>query len=222
MAAHDAELLVVERAWLLQDLVRDGELADVVQEATDRELPEARRRDPELLADLDREERHAPRVPLGVLVLLGQETGQRSDLRAEESLLGRDQLGAAQVSRQRARGRGAHQVERHRSGDDENAEHLEEVADPPAQRAVVLRQRGHERGGEPHDPDQHEQVGGAPRERDRPKRPEADEAVEGEPGDEQGDRGRAAGLRHVGNERGHDQREHAQRDHPSSARPGAR
>ena len=65
----DVVLVVVERARLLQDRLRDRELADVVQEPADREAAQARGGEAELLADLDRERRDAARVLLrrGVL-----------------------------------------------------------------------------------------------------------------------------------------------------------
>ena len=86
-------LVVVERTGLLQDLVGDRELPDVVDEPADRERPQAAARQPELVADLNRAKRDAPRVPFRVLVLLRERDGERAHLRAEEQILGRDELG---------------------------------------------------------------------------------------------------------------------------------
>ena len=110
MTLDELELLLVERARLLQDLVGNGELADVVQEAADRQLAQARCGDAELLPHLDREQRDAAGVTLGVLVLRGQEARQRADLRAEVGLFRRDELGAAEVARERPGRRGAIEV----------------------------------------------------------------------------------------------------------------
>jgi len=53
VAADDGELLLVETGWLLEDRVGDGELADVVEEAADREGTEPACGEAELIADLD-------------------------------------------------------------------------------------------------------------------------------------------------------------------------
>ena len=63
-------------------------LADVVQEPADRQPAEARSREPELLADLDRERGDAAGVLLGRAVLLGQAHHERPHAGAEERLLG--------------------------------------------------------------------------------------------------------------------------------------
>ena len=103
---------IVERGRLLQHLVGDGELADVVQQASRRELAQTRGRQRELLPHLDRQQCHPARVALGVFVLRGELPHETTDLGAEERLLGRDELGAAQVAGERAGGRGTEQVRR--------------------------------------------------------------------------------------------------------------
>jgi hypothetical protein len=50
----DVELVVVERRGLLEDPLGDGELAHVVEQASDRQRAEAPRRETELFAHLDR------------------------------------------------------------------------------------------------------------------------------------------------------------------------
>src|SRR5207302_2915556 len=85
--------VVLERRRLLQDRVGQGELADVVEQAADREAAQAGRRQTELLAYLDREGRDPARVLLGRGVLLRQAHHERPDTGAEERLLGDDDLG---------------------------------------------------------------------------------------------------------------------------------
>src|SRR5579872_3566524 len=58
----DLVLVVVERPRFLENRVRERELADVVQEAADREAAQAGGGEAELLADDHREHRDAPRV----------------------------------------------------------------------------------------------------------------------------------------------------------------
>ena len=89
--------LVVQRSGLLQHLVRDGQLADVVEKAAGGELAQPRRREPELLPNLHCQVSDASGVAFGVRVLLRQEADEPTDLRAEEGLLGGDELGAAKV-----------------------------------------------------------------------------------------------------------------------------
>ena len=60
-------------------------------------------------------------------------THERAHVRAEERLLGRDELCSAQVSDQRARLGAAVEVPGDDAADERDAEHLEAVAEPPAQ-----------------------------------------------------------------------------------------
>ncbi len=163
-------LVVVERARLLQDLVGDRELADVVDEPADRERPQAAPRQPELVADLHRAKSDTARVALRVLVLLRERDRQRAHLRAEEQVLGGDELRGGQIARKRPRLRGAREVDRDGDADHENAVELDLVADPPAELLVVHGQRGHERGREPDEADCDGEVEHAPREQERAHR----------------------------------------------------
>ena len=54
---------------------------------------------PELLAHLNGAQRDPARVLLGVLVLLGEAEGERADVRAEERLLGGDEIGSGERRR---------------------------------------------------------------------------------------------------------------------------
>ena len=62
VAADHRVLVVGQRAGLLEDLVRDGELAHVVQQPADREAAKPPGRQAELLADLDGAQRDAAGV----------------------------------------------------------------------------------------------------------------------------------------------------------------
>src|SRR3954451_18905629 len=62
MALDLGVLVVVERARLAQDRAAHRELADVVQKATDDEVPQRGRREVERLAGADGEQLHAPGV----------------------------------------------------------------------------------------------------------------------------------------------------------------
>ena len=154
MPLDERVLRVVERARLLEHLVGDGELADVVQQPPGRELPQACGRKAELLPHLDGEERDSARVALGVFVLLREQPDEAPDLRAEERLLGGDELGAAQVARERPRRRRAEEVGRHGQADEQDARHLEPVPEPPGEIEIGQRQGRHERAGEPDEPDE--------------------------------------------------------------------
>ena len=54
---------------------------------SDRERPQAVARQSELIADLNRAQRDATRVTLGVLVLLRERDGERAHLRPEKQIL---------------------------------------------------------------------------------------------------------------------------------------
>jgi hypothetical protein len=89
--------------------------------------------EPQLLADLNREQRHAPRVLLGRLVLLREQACESANARAEEGLLLRDELLRAQVADERSRLRGAVEVGCDGRADEDDAHELEAVTHPPAE-----------------------------------------------------------------------------------------
>ena len=103
MSLHLGELRGRQRARLLENPVRNGELADVVQEATDRQVVEPLRGEAELVSYLDGAERDAARVLFRVRVLLRQRDQERSDVRAEEGFLLGDEIGALEIAEQRPR-----------------------------------------------------------------------------------------------------------------------
>src|SRR5258706_14962892 len=103
MPLDDGELAFVERARLLQDLFRNGELADVVEQSADRERAQAIWGETELLADLHRTERDTPCVFFGRFVLFGKSLCQRADASAEECLLLGDELCCTEVTHERPR-----------------------------------------------------------------------------------------------------------------------
>ena len=130
----------------------------------------------------------------------------------------------AQVAEQRARlSLSAAEVERDREADRRDPEHLEPVADPPAEIHVGQEQRRGERRREPRDPDDDEQVGRAPREPVRAERAPADESVEGE-ADAERDRTRARTAAPAQRGRGSGRRARRSRAlrRPRGADPGAR
>ncbi len=178
----DRVLGVVQRPGLLEDRVRNGELPDVVDEAADRQRAEPAGREPELLADLDGTQRDATRVALGVGVLLGERHRQGANLGAEEDVLGRNEVGTAEVTGQRTRLCRVRQVDRDADADDEDPVELDLVPDPPAELAEVHGQRRDHRRREPDEPDDDRQIERAPREpvraegpdREQPERAEAD------------------------------------------------
>jgi hypothetical protein len=61
---------------------------------------------------------------------------------AEKRLLGRDQVGAADVADERPRLSGAPQVERDGRTDNGDPDELEAVSEPPAELEVAEEQRG--------------------------------------------------------------------------------
>jgi hypothetical protein len=146
VALDDHELLVRQRARLLEDRVGDRELADVVHESAGGERAHAAGRETELLADLDRAERYAARVLLRVLVLLREADREGANVGAEERLLGRDQVGAADVADERPRLRGTPEVEGDGRSDDDDSDELEAVPEPPAELEVAEQECGRKRG----------------------------------------------------------------------------
>ncbi len=167
-----------------------------MQQPAGGELAQPRGRQPELLPHLDRQQRDPARVALGVLVLLREQPDEAAHLRAEERLLGRDDLGAAQVAGERAGRRGTEEIGRHGQADEQDARDLEPVAEPPGEVEIALRQRGDERAGEPDEPDEDAEIGASPRQQHRVQRSQGEHAVEGEPDGEQGERRQAGRLRH--------------------------
>ena len=129
VALDGGELVVGQRAGLLQDVERHGELADVVQQAADGEVPAGGRRKLELLADAGGEQSDAAGVLLGREVATLEPDHQRAHARAEVGLLGGDELGRGEVADQRARGAGALDVQRGRDGDEQHGGDLDDVAD---------------------------------------------------------------------------------------------
>ena len=139
-----------------------------------------------------------------VLVLLGEAHGQRAHVRAEEGLLGDDQLGGAEITGQRSRLRGAPQIEGNGDADEENAVELELVAHPPAEIAVVHRQGRYQRRAQPGDPDDDDQVEATTGEQERPQGTHREQAVDRKAGREHRQRDIAQRRRH----RRHQAREH--------------
>jgi len=195
---------VVEGARLLQDRVRDRELPDVVNEPPDRKRPQPAGREAEGFADLNCQERDATCVLRRVLVLLGEAHGQRPYMGTEEGLLGDDQLGGAEIARQRSRLRGTPQIEGNGDADEENAVELELVAHPPAEIAIVHCQGRYERGSQPGDPDHDDQVEATASEKERPQGTHREQAVDRKAG-------REHRQRDIAQRRGH--RRHQAREH---------
>ena len=82
------------------------------------------------------------------------------------------------------------------SADEQDARDLEPVAEPPGQVEVALGQCGHERAGEPDEPDEDAEIGAPPGQQDGVERPQGEHAVERESDREQGERGQAGRFRH--------------------------
>jgi hypothetical protein len=108
---HDHPLRVVERAGLVEDLLRDADLADVVEETAETERAQALGRELELAADLDGIVGDALGVALGVGVLRLDRVRERDQDRlgtleiVGEALRPDARLGAAGSRRRRRRGR---------------------------------------------------------------------------------------------------------------------
>ena len=202
MLLDDRELVVVERPGLLQDRVRDRELADVVQQTADREAAQARGREAELLADLDRERGDAAGVLLGRRVLLGEAHHERAHAGAEERLLGGDDLAGAEVPDERARLAAAAQVVGDGTADERDAEQFEDVAEPPAEIHEGEHERAVERGGEQHEPEHDREVGGAAGEQEGVGGADGERAEERQADGEQQPRGRRSRGRHARHEPG--------------------
>ena len=130
---HLGVLAVVQRGGLLQDRLGNGQLADVVEQAADREAAQAVGREAQLLADLDCKCRDATCVLLRRGVLRAEPNHECPHAGAEERLFRRHELRRAQVTDQRARAASAAKVVHERGADDEDAEQLEDVAEQPAE-----------------------------------------------------------------------------------------
>ena len=185
MPADDRELVLRERARLLQDPVGDGELADVVEQAAGREAAEPARRKAELLADLHGQERDAARVLLRVGVLAGEAQRERADAGAEEGLFRRDEARCGRAAGERVRLGGAVQVECDRGADEHEPDELEAVAEPPAELHEVVHERAHERGGEEAEADEDERVAEPLGEKEGVERAQRDVPVRGETAQEE-------------------------------------
>ena len=162
MLLDDLELVVVERAGLLQDRVRDRELADVVQQAADRQVAEPSPREPELLTDLDGEGGDATRVLLGRAVLLG-EPHHESRARGRRGTPPRPTTTSdgTEISDKRPRRlAAAAQVVGNGCSDEADPEQLEEVTDPPAEIHERQREGAEERAREEDEPDHDGEIGG--------------------------------------------------------------
>src|SRR6266511_3110501 len=142
MPLDRGELFLVQGGRLLQDPLGNRELADVVEQAADCEGAETSGREPELLADLHGAHCHPAGVLFRGLVLVGEELRQRVHACAQKGLLLGDEVSRAQVAYERARLRGAPQVDGDGDPDDDDAGELEEVSEPPAEIHVVQEQRG--------------------------------------------------------------------------------
>ena len=173
---------------------------------------DANRREVELFADLDREQGHAARVLLGVGVLLGEPDGERPHVRAEVRLFGRDEVCTAEISRERPRLSPAAKVECDRNPDDDDAEQLEAVSEPPAELPVVEQHGGWDGGGQPDDADHDDQIGAPAGQEEGAQGAQSEEGVEGEPDSEQRQCGSASRLRNAGHEARDQHSGHAHRE----------
>src|SRR5215207_10769978 len=69
MRAHDVPLLVRERPGLVEDRLGDADLADVVEQRAELDVPDLVARQPDYRCDLDRELRDLLSVVAGLAVL---------------------------------------------------------------------------------------------------------------------------------------------------------
>ncbi len=159
-----------------------------MEKAARGEVAQPAGRQAQRFPDPYREQRNASRVTLGVFVLLGQANHERAHVRAEERLLGADELCGADVPDERARLGAAVEIPGDDAADQRDAEHLEAVSEPPAELAEIERERRDERGGEPHDPADDDEVGESPREQEGSEGPHFQHAVEEDAQHEEGDR----------------------------------
>jgi hypothetical protein len=75
--AHDHPLVVGQRAGLVEDLLRGGELADVVHQRAELHQPPLHRIDVQLVGDAERELDHVVAVQPGVLVVVGEDVAEQ-------------------------------------------------------------------------------------------------------------------------------------------------
>jgi hypothetical protein len=204
------ELGLAQRPRLAEDVVGDRELAHVVQQAADGQPAQPRARQAQLLAHLDGAQRDAADVLFRIAVLRRERDHQRAHLRAEVRLFRGDEVGAAEVAHERMGGLPAGEVDRDGDGHEQDADHLEAVAEPPAQVPPPQQERSRERGREPRDPGRDHQVAGTPSQHVRAPGPEREDAVEDEAEHEERDGDRAAGLGHGRHEVGHQHRREAE------------
>src|SRR5439155_4003372 len=153
-------LVFLERGGLPEDRVGNGKLADVVEQAADRQASQTVRRQAELLADLDREGRNPARVLLGRGVLLPQTHHQGAHAGAEESFFGRDDLCRSKVAGEGTGSAAPAKVVGSRRADKGDPENLEEMPEPPAQVHERENHRAVQSGGEKNEPENHNKVGG--------------------------------------------------------------
>ena len=85
--AHQSALVLAEPAGLAEDVRRQAQLSDVVQQRAQLHLHELGACEPEPLADDPRRGRDLERVAVGVAVRLGQRLHQRADLRLRVALV---------------------------------------------------------------------------------------------------------------------------------------
>src|ERR671919_2113785 len=188
MTLDDGELRLVEGPRLLEDRIRDGELADVVKQSPGGQRAETVGRQPQLLADLDGAQGYPPGALLRVLVLLCEADHEGADAGAEEGLLGGDQLPGPRSAGERAGRRPAIQVGRDGDSDEHDPDELEAVAEPPAE-VLEIEQKGRAQSrAEEGQPEDDQQVRSAACEEVRVHGAQAEEAVEEEPDAEGGER----------------------------------
>lgn len=159
-----------------------------MQQAADREAPQAGRRQTELLADLDGAEGHPAGVLVGRGVLLAEPGEQSAEVGSHERLAPRDEIDGTQVAAEHARRRGPAQVERDGEPDERDARDLEAVPEPPVEVRVAHQEGRHEREPEPPDADDDREISAAAAQRVGASRAERDEAQQHGPGDQQEDR----------------------------------
>jgi hypothetical protein len=213
VAADLGELVVVERPRLAEDGERHGELPDVVQQAADGEVAPRGRRQAHLLADAGGEQRDAAGVLLRRGVALGEAHEQSAHAAAQVRLLGRHQVGGAEVADQRARGAAAHEVEHRRDADEADAAQLQGMALVERGAARPDGELREERHQQPAAASDDEQIGGPVGEGVGPQRAVGEHGQARHPEDEQHDRRRAAGLRDRRHQRGEHERQPGERQH---------
>jgi hypothetical protein len=210
MALNKRVFLFVQGPWLLQNLVRHGELADVVQEAAGRERSKPSGWETEFLADLHGSKRHAAGVLLCVLIFLSQAKRERADVRAQEALLRRDEHASPKVADERTGLDTAVQVEGNCAADESDPRDLEAMSNPPTELTEVEQEGRDECARQPPETEQDEEVGAAMREQERVQSTQCENPVEAKANDKQDQRGRTGRRRDCGNETGENQADKAE------------